>query len=168
MKVLSLDYYIREAEIKDVEAITRIYNQGIEDRVATLELSLKAADNMEKWLTERTPELKVIIIEGQDKVHGWASLNSYNSRCCYRGIADISIYIERTMRGRGLGKILLDELIKTAKRVGFHKLVLSMFKFNEGGFKLYKSMGFREVGTYEKQGLLDGKWVDVTIMERIL
>lgn len=72
------------------------------------------------------------------------------------------------MRGKGLGKLLLKSLIQTAKNEGFHKLVLSTFKTNEAGKRLYKSLGFREVGIYEKHGILDGKWIDITIMELIL
>ncbi|QCX34489.1 N-acetyltransferase family protein [Caloramator sp. E03] len=164
-----MGYSTREAKVQDVPAITRIYNQGIEDRVATLETRLRTEDEMKDWLLNRSEKNKVLVIEDENNnVYGWASLNIFNSRCCYSGIADISIYIERQMRGKGLGKILLTSLIKTAKEQGFHKMVLSTFKYNEAGQRLYKAMGFREVGTYIRQGMLDGKWVDVTIMEKHL
>lgn len=159
----------RYAKIEDIPAITAIYNQGIEDRVATLETRLRDNREMEEWLVNRSDRHRVVVIEdASNSVVGWASLNVFNSRCCYSGVVDISIYLNRDYRGKGLGKILLGELIKVAKDEGFHKLVLSTLKFNEAGRKLYKSMGFREVGTYEKQGLLDGKWVDVTLMEKLL
>lgn len=164
-----MNYSTRIAEVEDIPAITKIYNQGIEDRIATLEVRLRTEDEMKDWLTSRSEKNKVLVIEDENRnVYGWASLNTFNSRCCYSGIADVSIYIERQMRGKGLGKILLSSLIETAKEQGFHKMVLSTFKFNEAGQRLYKAMGFREVGTYIKQGMLDGKWVDVTIMEKLL
>ncbi|MFZ5351457.1 MAG: arsinothricin resistance N-acetyltransferase ArsN1 family A [Bacillota bacterium] len=164
-----MDYKVRLAEQKDIPSITRIYNQGIEDRAATLETRPRECSDMNEWLSKRDEKHKVIVIENQEgEVYGWASLNTFNSRCCYDGIADISIYIEREKRGKGLGKILLSSLITVAKEQGFHKLVLSTFKFNKAGQRLYKSLGFREVGTYIKQGILDGKWVDVMIMERLL
>ncbi|SHI68580.1 phosphinothricin acetyltransferase [Geosporobacter subterraneus DSM 17957] len=162
-------YSIREAVLTDVPRITDIYNEGIADRVATLETRLRESEEMEAWLLNRGEAYKILVIADEaDQVLGWASLNVFNARCCYSSVVDISIYIQRSMRGKGLGKILLQGLIETAKKQGFHKLVLSTFKFNEAGQNLYRSLGFREVGTYMQHGLLDGKWVDVTIMERLL
>jgi len=164
-----MTYRTRYAKITDIPAITRIYNDGIEDRVATLETELKTEKDMEEWLTSRSERYKVIVIEDEnEKVYGWASLNVFNSRCCYSGVADLSIYIKREMRGKGLGKILIKAISDAAKEQGFGKIVLSTFKFNEAGQRLYKWAGFREVGTYIRQGKLDGKWVDVTIMEKLL
>ena len=164
-----MSYITREASIEDVTAIKEIFNEGIEDRIATLETTPRTDEDMKEWLLNRSKSHKVLVIENENKeVLGWASLNVFNSRCCYSGVVDISIYIRRNMRGKGLGKLLLGSLINTAKEEGFHKLILSTFKFNELGQGLYKSMGFREVGTYMEQGILDGKFIDVTIMEKIL
>jgi L-amino acid N-acyltransferase YncA len=164
-----MGYLTRLATLNDISAITEVYNQGIEDRVATLETRLRTIEDMNEWLTGRSERHKVIVItDEKDKVMGWASLNSFNSRCCYGGVADISIYIEREMRGKGLGKILLGSLEDYAKENDFHKLVLSTFEYNELGQGLYKSKGFRTVGTYINQGILDDKFVNVTIMEKLL
>ncbi|HOO13309.1 MAG TPA: arsinothricin resistance N-acetyltransferase ArsN1 [Bacillota bacterium] len=164
-----MSYSVRESSLEDIQAITVIYNQGIEDRIATLESCPKKETDMIDWFSKRDEAHKVLVIEDDNgNVWGWASLNPFNSRCCYNGVVDISIYIERSMRGKGLGKILINALIETARKQGFHKLVLSTFKINEAGQRLYKSAGFREVGTYINQGILDGKWVDVTIMEKLL
>lgn len=162
-------YQTRSADASDAAAIARIYNQGIEDRVATLETRLRTDDEMQAWLLERDEKHKVLVAEDESgTAYGWASLNVFNGRCCYSGVTDISIYIERGMRGKGLGKLLLSALVEEAKVQGFHKLVLSAFKTNEAGLRLYKSVGFREVGTYVNHGILDGKWMDVTIMEKLL
>lgn len=145
------------------------YNQGIEDRIATLKTRLRTNDEMIDWLNNRESKYKVLIISDESgQIHGWASLNIFNSRCCYNGVADISIYISRDHRGKGIGKILLKGLIELAKTENFNKLVLSTFSFNEVGKKLYRSLGFREVGTYIKQGILDDKFIDITIMEYLL
>lgn len=162
-------YFTRLAVESDIPSITTIYNQGIEDRIATLETEPKTIEERKKWLTQRDERFKVLVIHDEkDTVCGWASLNVFNGRCCYNGVADLSIYIERTMRGKGLGKQLMKALIETAQNNGFHKLVLSTFSFNHQGIKLYTSVGFRIVGTYEKQGILDDNWVDVMIMEKLL
>ncbi|WP_378953898.1 arsinothricin resistance N-acetyltransferase ArsN1 family A [Pelosinus sp. sgz500959] len=159
----------RIALIGDIEQITEIYNQGIQDRIATLESNLKSVAEMENWFNIRSERHKVIVIENEDGyIKGWASLNVFNPRECYQGVADLSIYIRREERGKGLGKELLVELMEIAKEVGFHKLVLSTFASNYAGQNLYSSVGFIKVGTYLKQGMLDGKWIDMTIMEKFL
>lgn len=163
-----MDFKIREATIKDIGFITKIYNEGIEDRIATLETRLRNEAEMIQWLKNRDERHKVIVVEKDDVIYGWASVNVFNSRCCYSGVGDISIYIGREHRGKGIGKILLKGLIEIAKEQEFHKLILSTFDFNKVGHKLYKSLGFREVGTYMNQGILDGEFVNITIMEKLL
>ncbi|MBI6873282.1 arsinothricin resistance N-acetyltransferase ArsN1 family A [Clostridium aciditolerans] len=164
-----MSYIMREARIEDIVSITNIYNQGIEDRIATLETRLRDTEEMKEWLNTRGDRYKVIVIEDcEGTVRGWASINVFNSRCCYSGVGDLSIYVERNMRGKGLGKQILNYLIEVAKKQNFNKLVLSTFESNDIGKKLYKSAGFREVGTYMNQGILDGKFVNITIMEKLL
>lgn len=162
-------FLTRIACLEDIESITEIYNQGIEDRIATLEADTKSIAQMVAMFKARSERHKVIVIaDNTGAIQGWASLNVFNARECYRGVADLSIYICRAARGKGLGKLLLVALVDMAKQVGFHKLVLSTMAHNFVGHKLYASVGFRKVGTYAKQGMLDGKWIDVTIMEKLL
>lgn len=160
---------LRLANINDIPQITGIYNEGIEDRIATLETRLRTKEEMVEWFNTRDERHSVLVVEDESgTTNGWASINVFNSRCCYSGVADISIYIQRDMRGKGYGGKLLQYLIQTAKEKGFHKLVLSTFEYNEPGKHLYKSAGFREVGTYINQGMLDSKFVNITIMEKLL
>jgi len=163
-----MEFKVREAKACDIDLITKVYNEGIEDRIATLETRLRDEIEMAQWLENRDERHKVIVIESDNVIYGWASVNVFNSRCCYSGVGDISIYIGREHRGKGIGKILLNGLINVAKEQDFHKLVLSTFDFNKAGHKLYKSLGFREVGTYMNQGILDGEFVNITIMEKLL
>jgi L-amino acid N-acyltransferase YncA len=159
---------IRPATIADVEAITSIYNEGIADRVATLETEERSLDERLAWLNARTPRTPVFVAEREKNVLGWAALNLFNPRSAYRFVADFSIYIDRESRGQGIGRALLDFLIESAKTLGYHKLVLAAFSWNEAGMGLYHRAGFREVGHYRQQGVLDGKWVDTVIMELLL
>ena len=164
-----MEYKVREAKVEDILYITNIYNQGIEDRIATLETRVRDCIEMNEWLTSRGERYKVIVVEDSENiVRGWASINIFNSRCSYSGVGDLSIYLERDIRGKGLGKILLSSLLDTAKKQGFHKMVLNTFEFNEAGKSLYRALGFREVGTYENQGILDGKFINITIMEKLI
>lgn len=159
---------IREATEADVPAICAIYNQGVEDRVATLEETAKSVDEMREWFRRRSDRYAVLVIEVQDGVRGWASLNPYSHRCAYAGVADLSIYVDRAWRGRGLGFALMEALEAKARAGGFHKLVLFTFPFNVAGQRLYRKCGFREVGVFREQGWLDGRFVDVMAMEKLL
>jgi len=159
---------IRPAAAEDGEAIARIYNQGIEDRVATLETELRTADERREWLAAHGERYPVLVAERDGQVIAWGSLNRFNPRPAYDHVADFSIYVERAERGRGIGRVLLGRLIEEARRIGFHKMVLAAFPTNGGGMRLYESMGFTRVGIYREQGRLDGQWVDVIVMEQIL
>jgi len=163
------EYRLRQATAADAEAICRIYNQGIEDRVATLETELRTPAERLQWLQGRSPRHPVIVAENaHGEVVGWGSLNVFNAREAYRHVADISVYAERTWRGKGVGRTLLSRLVELGRQHGFHKLVLSAFPTNTGGMALYEKLGFRTVGIYKEQGLLDGKWVDTIVMEKLL
>jgi len=159
---------VRPAAIGDAEAICRIYNQGIEDRLATLETELRTAAEREAWLRARGPRHPVIVVEAGGQVVAWGSLNSFNPRPAYDRVADFSVYVEREWRGKGVGRRLLGRLVDVARELGYHKMVLAAFPFNGPGIALYQRLGFREVGIYREQGLLDGKWVDVIVMEKLL
>jgi L-amino acid N-acyltransferase YncA len=102
------------------------------------------------------------------RVVGWGSLNAFNAREAYRFVADISVYVERGWRGKGVGRVLLERLVALGREHGFHKLVLSAFPGNVAGMALYARLGFRTVGVYAEQGLLDGRWVDTIVMEKLL
>jgi L-amino acid N-acyltransferase YncA len=178
-------YRVRPATEADAAAICLIYNQGIEDRLATLETELRTPEERRQWLRARGPRHPVIVAEAAEPSSAstrpptphsgpaappiaWASLNAFNPREAYRFVADISIYVERAWRGQGVGRVLLERLVELGQEHGFHKLVLSAFPFNPAGMALYERMGFRTVGVYKEQGRLDGRWVDTIVMERLL
>jgi L-amino acid N-acyltransferase YncA len=109
-----------------------------------------------------------VAVDEHGRVFGWGSLNQFNPRPAYDHVADFSVYVAREQRGRGVGEALLSALEERAREIGYHKLVLAAFAFNTRGMRLYQRHGFQTVGTYHEQGLLDGRWVDVTVMEKIL
>ena len=163
-----LELVIRESNESDIYCIKEIYNQGIEDHIATLETEKKNDSYMKEWYEKHIGRFKVIVAEHEGQVVGWASLNQYNNRCAYDGVADLSVYISREFRGNGIGKKLLVELESIARKNRFHKMVLFTFPFNQLGQGLYNKMGFREVGVFKNQGILDGEFVDVMAMEKLL
>jgi L-amino acid N-acyltransferase YncA len=164
---------IREATLDDAAGIAHIYNQGIEDRVATLETTLRSPEERAAWLGARTSRHPVLVAvrggsEAGGTVLGWGALNQYNPRPAYDHVVDFSVYVAREHRGKGIGDALLGALEDRARSLGYHKMVLAAFPSNAPGMRLYERHGFRTVGIYHEQGMLDGRWVDVIVMEKIL
>ncbi|UAL12436.1 arsinothricin resistance N-acetyltransferase ArsN1 family A [Caulobacter segnis] len=156
----------RPATIADAPAMAAIYNEGMEDRVATFETTPRTARDLEGWFDGRHPIIAVI--DQDDQVVGYAATFSYADRCCYAGIAEFSVYVRRSHRGRGVGAVAMTALIDAAIKAGFWKLLSRVFIENKASLTLLRSVGFREVGIHEKHGKLDGVWRDVVAVERVL
>jgi len=156
---------VRAATLGDTDAIARIYNEGIEDRIATFETKRRTAEDVRSWLGGRHP---VVVVEDTARVVAFASTSSYRPRECYAGVAEFSVYVAREARGRGAGKAAMEGLIGAAAAAGFWKLVSRVFVENGASRALLRLVGFREVGTYEKHARLDGVWRDVVIVERLI
>lgn len=159
---------IRDARAGDLETIRSIYNEGIADRIATLDEDPKTAEEIAAWFDAHGERYAVLVAERDGRVEGWASLNPYSHRCAYHGVADLSVYVARNARGRGVGSALLSALDARAKREDFHKIVLFALANNDAGRRLYDRCGYREVGIFRNQGRLDGRFVDVIAMEKLL
>ncbi len=158
--------HLRLATPLDAAAIATIYNQGIEDRIATFETRLRTPQEIEQWFDGVHP---IIVLEtDEQQVIAFASTSVYRPRPCYAGIAEFSVYVERAWRGRGAGRLALERLLQEAEQAGFWKLVSRVFVENMASRALLRSQGFREVGVYEKHAQLDGVWRDVLIVERLL
>lgn len=158
---------IRTALEQDAGAIARIYNQGIAERGATFETEPRRADDIVARLRDGS-RFPTLVADEAGAVIGWAGLSSYRERPCYAGIAEFSIYLDRAARGRGVGRGLLEALIDAARDLGYWKLVSRIFPFNTASRALCRASGFREVGVYEKHARLDGRWMDVVIVERVI
>jgi len=157
----------RPAGSADAEAIARIYNEGIEDRVGTFEVEPRSADEVRDWIEAAYP---IVVSEDEaGQIVAWASAPPYRPhRPAYSGVAEFSIYVARPARGQGAGRETLAALISEAEGRGYWKLVSRIFPENEGSIALCRSLGFREVGTYRRHAKLDGMWRDVVIVERLL
>jgi L-amino acid N-acyltransferase YncA len=155
----------RAATLDDIQAIARIYNHGIEDRTATFEIRPRDAADVRAWFDGVHP---IVVIESGGEVVAFASTSRYRDRDCYAGIAEVSLYVAREFRRRGAGRLAMQAIIDAAERAGFWKLLSRVFLDNNASRGLIASLGFREVGIYEKHGRLDGAWRDVLIVERLI
>ncbi len=160
--------HARPATPADAAAIARIYNQGIEERIATFETEPRSAEQIAAQLAEKGDRYPTVVAERDGRVVAWAGTSMYRSRPCYAGIAEYSVYVDRSARGTGAGRVVLEALFRVAEECGFWKLVSRIFPENAASRALCARHGFREVGTYEKHAKLDGEWRDVVVVERLL
>jgi phosphinothricin acetyltransferase len=157
---------VRAAGASDATDIARIYNEGIAERSATFETKQRTAEDMAKVLAERAARYPLIVVERDGRVIAWAGASEYRPRECYAGIAEFSVYVDRQARGTGAGTAAMRGLIEACAAKGFWKLVSRVFPENTASRRLLASLGFREVGVYERHGKLDGEWKDVVIVEK--
>jgi L-amino acid N-acyltransferase YncA len=156
----------RAAAPADAGAIAAIYNQGIEDRMATFETRLRRPADIEAWFDGVHP---VVVVETSGGVvRAFAASSTYRPRQCYDGVAEFSVYVAREARGLGAGRLAMESLIAACSQSGFWKLVSRIFPENTASLRLCRALGFREVGVYQKHGQLDGVWRDVVIVEYLL
>jgi len=162
---MSAPLHARRATPADAPTIAEIYNQGIADRVATFEISPRTGEEVRAWFDDAHP---IVVVEDEQAIVAFASTSTYRPRACYAGIAEFSVYVARAQRGRGAGRLAMETLIAAAEEAGLWKLVSRVFVENTASRSLLQSLGFREVGIYEKHGRLDGAWRDVVIVERLI
>jgi L-amino acid N-acyltransferase YncA len=155
----------RPAQAADAAAIARIYNEGIEDRIATFETRPHTPQDVVRWLDGVHP---VIVVVDGGEVIAFANSSTYRVRACYSGVAEFSVYVARNARGRGAGRVALEALIAAAQQNGFWKLIGRILPENDAIRKLARGAGFREVGTYKRHAKLDGVWHDTLIVEKLL
>jgi len=155
----------RDAVEADAGPIARIYNEGIEDRLATFETRPREPSDVLGWLCGRHP---VVVVEADGEVVAWAGTVAYSPRDCYAGVAEVSIYVARAARDRGAGRMALKAVVERARARGFYKLTGKVFATNEASRRLLSSEGFNEVGTHLRHGKLGDTWVDVVLVERLI
>jgi len=159
---------IRPARVEDAKEIARIYNQGVQDRVATFENAYVTPEERYLWLVARPEKFPVLVAEVKHTMMGWSSLQPYSPRACYSGIAELSIYIDRSLRGHGVGQELMKAMQNAAREKGYTKLVGRVIADNQPARKLCEVTGWREVGLHEKHGKLAGEWHDLVLVEYLI
>jgi phosphinothricin acetyltransferase len=163
---MSAGVSFRPAEPADAGAICGIYNQGIAGRQATFETSPRGRDEVLDWLTAPLPF--VVAIDPDGRVVGWARVSAYSDRCVYEGVGEHGVYVDETAHGRGIGRLLLQEIASVAERDGYYKLTSRVFTTNAASLAAHRAAGFHEVGIQARHGRLDGEWKDCMLVERLL
>ncbi len=153
---------IREMMASDWDAVSRIYAEGIATGFATFE---KDIPDYGSWDANHMKSCRLVAVK-EDEILGWAALSPVSGRCVYGGVGEVSVYIEKDSRGMGVGKLLMESLIKESEKEGLWTLQSGIFPENEGSIRLHEKVGFRYIGKRERVGNLDGVWRDNLLYER--
>lgn len=157
-----LNFDIRVMRKEDFPAIRNIYSAGIATGNATFETE---TPEWAKWDQGHLQDCRLVAEDSQE-ILGWAALSPVSSRRVYSGLAEVSVYVAAEVRGRGVGKVLLQSLVEQSERCGLWTLQAGIFPENAPSIALHRSCGFREVGLREKLGQREGVWRDVLLLER--
>lgn len=158
-------FYMRAFEPSDWEAVAQIYWEGIETRLATF---ADEVPSYEAWDQGHLSHSRLVAVSELDhKVLGFAVLSPTSSRCVYKGVAEVSLYIGEANRGCGIGKALLNALIESSEQNGIWTLQSGIISKNKASLKLHEACGFRLIGIRERIAQMRGsEWMDVSLMER--
>ncbi len=162
------DAVVRLATIDDAEAIRRVYNHEVEHTTHTFDLVPRTLESQRAWLRDRAGALGVLVAELDGRVIGFSSLSEYRPRAAYRTSVESSVYVEEALRGRGVGRRLMRDLIYLAQARGFHTMIARIAGGHRASVHLHEAVGFTVVGTEREVGRKFGGWLDAVVMQRML
>jgi len=163
------DATIRLATVEDAEPIRAIYNHEVTTSTATFDLVPRSLDDQREWLAARSGAFSAIVaVIGDGDVVGFASLSPYKERAAYRTTVEDSVYVHRMHTGRGIGRLLLVELVGIARDSGFHSVIARIEAGGAASRALHAACGFDLVGVERQVGRKFGRWLDVAVMQIVL
>lgn len=143
--------------------VKEIYELGIATGNATFQTE---APSWEIWDQEHLTKGRLIAIDENNKIVGWAALTPVSGRCVYAGVAEVSVYVHPNAQGKGIGKKLLEQLIRESEKDNLWTLQAGVFPENSSSLKIHEQCGFRKVGYREKIGKMKNVWRDTVLLER--
>jgi L-amino acid N-acyltransferase YncA len=158
---------LRSARMEDLGAITEIYNEAIIKTVATFDTEPKTFEEQKKWFEEHGSKNLIVVAEQNGVIVGWASLSKWSDRCAYSDTAEISLYVREEYQGKGIGRRLIEAIIKEGANTGLHTIIARITEGNESSIHLHRSVGFVHIGTMKQVGEKFGKRLDVHLMQKI-
>jgi len=153
---------IDQMKASDWEQVREIYLEGVRSGNSTFETD---APSWEKWNEGHLPFAR-LVMRDEETVIGWAALSPVSKRDVYRGVAEVTVYVTESARGKGIGRALLEALIAESEKNGIWTLQASIFPENTASVELHLRCGFREVGRRERIAMLRGVWRDTILFER--
>ena len=160
---------VRLAGLDDAEAIRSIYNLEVTETTVTFDLVPRSALDQRRWLEQHAgAHPAVVAVDGEGAVVGFGALSPYRSRPAYSTTVEDSVYVRRDQHRKGVGRILLDELLRLATVHGFHAVIGRIVDGHEASIALHRACGFQMVGVEKEVGRKFGRWLDVAVMQRLL
>ena len=165
---LASAHQLRDARPDDAAALLAIYNREVLESTATLDAEPRTMAAQQRWLAERQGGHVVIVAEVDGEIAGFASLSPFKERAAYRPTVENSVYVAPEFQRRGLGMVLMTELISRARQHGFHSVIARIAEGNPGSVALHEMCGYRQVGIEREVGRKFGRWLDVTELQLML
>ena len=165
-----MSYTVRLAERRDAEAIRAIYNVEVAESTVTFDLVPRTLDEQVEWIDEHSGAHPAVVAvdDAAGNVVGFGSLSPFHPRPAYRTTVEDSVYVRRDRRGDGIGRLLLDELLRLASDHGFHSVIARIVGGHEASIALHVACDFTLIGTQREVGRKFGHWLDIVEMQKML
>jgi len=161
--------HVRLAEPSDAESVRRIYNVEVVGSTATFDLRPRTVEEQVVWMDEHRGTYPAVVAVGADGgILGFGSLSAYRDRPSYATTVENSVYVDADHRGEGVGRALLEELIRLATLHGFHSMIARIGGGNSASIALHEACGFEPVGVEREIGRKFNRWLDVAVLQRML
>lgn len=159
---------MRPARLDDAEPIRQIYNREVTTSTVTFDISPRSLEEQRRYLGDRSGAHAVVVAEEDGEVVGYGALSPWRAKAAYATSVEDSVYVRHDHQGRGLGRLLLGELVVVATAHGFHAVFARVVGGHEASIRLHQAHGFAVVGTEREVGRKFGRWLDVVVLELLL
>jgi L-amino acid N-acyltransferase len=151
------------------EGLRAIYNREVESGTATFDMTARSLEEQHEWVAEHSgAHPAVVAVTDDGEVVGFGSLSPYRPRAAYSTSVEDSVYVANEFQGQGVGRAILEELLRLAEAYGFHAVLARIAGQNEASVALHAACGFEMIGTEREVGRKFGRWLDVVCMERLV
>jgi len=158
---------IEPATLKDLPAITEIYNEAVLTTTATFDTEPKSVAERRLWFEEHGSGHPILVAQLDNVVVGWASLSRWSPKLAYAGTIEVSLYVGSSYRGKGVGKQLMAASLTEGQNNGFHTVLARITEGNEVSVGLHEAFGFTLVGVMREVGYKFDRWLDVYLMQKV-
>lgn len=160
---------IRTALETDLEAMLEIYNDVIVNTTAVYDYEPHTFEMRRQWFRIKEAQgFPVFVAEENGRIIGFSSIGPFRAWAAYKYSVENSVYVAADQRGKGIGKLLIEPLIKAAEELNMHTILAGIDSTNEASIMLHRKLGFEEVAHFKQVGYKFGRWLDLTFMQLLL